>query len=273
MTLLHKIAVAATITLISGPVAIADDHKVGYTDTPYLPDSPWRVHDAERSPPAIMTPNAGVFVPPPPDAIVLFDGNDLSEWRGRGGGDPVWIVEDGTMRPAPRNIEEHGNSLTTRRHFGDIQLHVEWRTPGKITGESQGRGNSGIILMGRYEVQVLDSYDNVTYADGQAGAIYGFKPPLVNASLPPGMWQSYDIVFEVPHFGDDGELISPAYVTVMHNGILIHHRQAYPGATAHRSLPFYKAHAPKQPLTLQDHNDPVRYRNIWIRELDLSATD
>jgi len=158
-------------------------------------------------------------------------------------------------------------NIETKQHFGDCQLHIEWATPAEVDGDSQGRGNSGVFLMGKYEIQVLDSYNNRTYADGHAGAIYGQYPPLVNASRKPGEWQTYDIFFVAPRFEGD-KLINPAYVTVVHNGVLIHHHQAIMGPTGHRILASYDVpHGPEGPLMLQDHRNPVRFRNIWIRSL------
>ena len=233
---------------------------VGYTDTPMLPDSKWRVHDPDRPQPKVVQP--GICSSPPSDAIVLFDGQDTSQWIGRDGGPIRWKVEDGALE-TPHGV---GN-IETREHFGDCQLHIEWATPAEVDGDSQGRGNSGVFLMGKYEIQVLDSYNNRTYADGHAGAIYGQFPPLVNASRGPGEWQTYDIFFVAPHFDGD-RLVSPAYITVVHNGVLVHHCQASLGPTDHRIFPTYnEPHGPKGPLMLQDHRNPVRYRNIWIRPL------
>ena len=157
--------------------------------------------------------------------------------------------------------------IETREHFGDCQLHLEFATPAEVRGDSQGRGNSGVFLMGRYEIQVLDGYDNPTYADGTTGAIYGQHPPLVNACRKPGEWQTYDIYFTAPRFGPDGKLLAPARVTVVHNGIVVHNNRELLGPTAHKSLPQYRAHEERGPIALQDHGDPVRYRNVWVRDL------
>jgi hypothetical protein len=163
-------------------------------------------------------------------------------------------------------VNRTGN-IETKEHFGDCQLHIEWAAPAEVKGDSQGRGNSGVFLIGKYEIQVLDGYDNLTYADGLTAAIYGQYPPLVNACCKPGEWQNYDIFFVAPRF-NDGKLVSPAYVTVVHNGVLVHHHQEIMGPTGHRSVASYDVpHEPKGPLTLQDHGDPVRYRNIWLRPL------
>lgn len=258
------------------PVGLsADDapakYPTGYTDTPYLPGDRWRVHDDARPRPRIVEP--GTTSRPakagkaPSDAIVLFDGTDLSGWlqKGRGGklSEPAWKIENGYFE-----IVRGTGSLRTKESFGDVQLHVEWATPAEPTGASQGRGNSGVMFMELYEIQVLDSYNNISYADGQAGAIYGQYPPLVNASREPGEWQSYDIVFEAPRFDGD-KLVKPAFVTVFHNGVLVHHRKEMMGPMRHRVLSEYKPHAAELPFMLQGHGDTVRYRNIWLRKLDL----
>ncbi|MEX2302980.1 MAG: DUF1080 domain-containing protein [Bryobacterales bacterium] len=250
-------------------------YPTGYDDTPFLPGGKWRVHDGNRPRPEIITPGTESTpdVPgrPPSDAIVLFDGKDLSKWQARsrdGEREQIvasaWKVENGYFEVVPRT-----GGIFTKEEFGDIQLHIEWAAPQKIEGASQGRGNSGVLIMGRYEVQVLDSFDNVSYADGQAGAIYGQYPPLVNASRKPGEWQTYDIVFEAPRFEDD-KLIKPAYATVLHNGVLLHHRRELLGPMQHQRLTEYELHGPEGPLMLQQHSNPVRYRNVWIRRLNLS---
>jgi len=273
MSRLH-LAAALLALAVSAPQLLAADPKAyptGYTDTPYLPGDRWRVHDDARPRPRIVEPGtASVPAKPgnaPSDAVVLFDGSDLSQWvqRGRGGKmlEPAWKVENGYIEIAPGT-----GSLMTKEKFGDVQLHIEWATPAEPRAASQGRGNSGVMLMALYEIQVLDSYDNISYADGQAGAIYGQYPPLVNASRKPGEWQTYDIVFEAPRF-EDGELAKPAYVTVFHNGVLLHHRKEMMGPMRHRAPSEYKAHPAELPLLLQGHGNPVRYRNIWIRPLDL----
>jgi len=234
--------------------------QLGYDDTPILPGTQWHVHDGERPQPRVVTPGA-TSTQPPADAVVLFDGTDLSPWKGRDG-DAAWKVDGGYMEVAPKT-----GDIETREHFGDCQLHLEWATPEVVKGDSQGRGNSGVFLMGLYEIQVLDGYDNPTYADGQAGGIYGESPPLVNACREPGKWQTYDIIFEVPRW-KDGNIEKPAYVTVILNGVLLHHRQESIGPTGHRIVANYDTpHDAKGPLKLQDHGDLVRYRNIWIRAL------
>lgn len=237
---------------------------VGYRDTPVLPGQKWRVHDIDRPRPPIVRPGKEPGQPPS-DAIVLFDGKDLSQWvsRRRGGqvGPPGWKVENGYMEIVPGS-----GTLVTKEKFGDIQLHLEWSAPTTPSGDSQWRANSGVLLMERYEIQVLDSWENPTYADGQAAAIYGQFPPLVNAMRPPGEWQVFDIVFEAPRFAQD-KLVKPAYVTVFHNGVVVHHRQEIIGRMAHRVVGTYAPHEAEEPLALQDHDVAVRYRNIWVRRL------
>ena len=210
---------------------------------------------AAEQEPRVMDPG-----PPPSDAIVLFDGKDLSQWRGGNGQPARWEVKDGVM-----TVNQTG-SITTTNSFGDCQLHVEWATPAEVKGEGQGRGNSGIILQGRYEVQVLDSYINKTYFNGQAGAVYNQYAPLVNACRKPGEWQTYDIIFHAPRFDDQGGVLKPGTVTVLQNGILVQDHVEIKGPTAQKP-PKYRPHPLKQPLSLQDHHTPVRFRNIWIREL------
>ena len=199
---------------------------------------------------------------PPSDAIILFNGKDLSEWSSMDGSAAKWQLDDNAMVVTKRTGNIH-----TKRSFGDCQLHVEWATPSVVEGEGQGRGNSGIFLMGNYEVQVMDSYNNPTYSNGQAGSIYKQHIPLVNASKKPGEWQTYDIIFNAPQFNDDGSLKTPAFVTVLHNGVLVQNHVQIKGGTVYIGQPSYKKHGDKEPIVLQDHGNPVRYRNIWIREL------
>lgn len=229
----------------------------GYTDTPVLPGSEWRVHDKHRPVPTVVTPGEGSA--PPSDAIVLFDGVDASGFH-QGGKDVAWRIADGEMTVTG------GGGIASREAFGDMQLHLEWASPTEIQGNSQGRGNSGVFLMGRYEVQILDSFENRSYADGQAAAMYGQYPPDVNVCRAPGEWQSYDILFRAPRF-DGEELVSPGVVTVMHNGVVVHHAREFIGATRHRDVAEYSAHPEKLPFSLQDHGNPVKFRNIWVREL------
>jgi hypothetical protein len=229
----------------------------------------WLAHDMQRPRPPVITPaKQALPVLPPSDAVILFDGTDLSNWRDAEGGPAKWKSEEGYMESVPNS-----GYIYSADKFGDVQLHIEWAAPVPAKGRSQGRGNSGVFLMGLYEVQVLDSYANETYADGQAAAIYGQYPPLVNACLPPGQWQSYDIVFRRPRFHEDGALAKPARITVHQNGILVQDDKELWGPTTWlQNLP-YKSHPDKLPLSLQDHGNPVRYRNIWLRELKESTED
>jgi Domain of Unknown Function (DUF1080) len=224
----------------------------------------WKPHDTDRPVPTVIDPgtsssqdNAGK---PPSDAVVLFDGQDLSQWTEKNGSPAKWKVGSGYFEVVPK-----AGYIYTRQPFGDCQLHVEFAEPSPPIGEGQDRGNSGVFLMGLYEIQVLDSVNNTTYADGQAAAVYGQYPPLVNASRPPGQWQTYDIIFHGPRFASDGKLTRPARVTVLHNGVLVQDNVEITGPTA--SGKPYEQTPEKLPLALQDHNHPVRYRNIWIREL------
>lgn len=213
------------------------------------------VWSAELEPP-LVTP--GTNGSAPSDAIVLFDGTDLSAWKGADGGPAKWKIEDGVL-------VMNGGNILTREEFGDVQLHIEWATPTKIEGEGQGRGNSGVYLQGRYEIQVLDSYENKTNPKGQAGAFYGHNAPLVNASRKPGEWQTYDIIFRAPKPGPDGKVI-PGSFTVLHNGVLVQDHIPVKGeATAAAQ---FSGVALKGPLLLQDHSNPVRFRNIWVRKLN-----
>ena len=211
--------------------------------------------------PPIVTPGK-TDSDPPSDAIVLFNGKALSGWRGVKGGDAKWKIKDGYVEVVPGT-----GDIATREEFGDCQLHIEWATPTEVKGEGQGRGNSGVFLMERYEVQVLDSYDNKTYYHGQAGAIYKQYAPLANASRKPGEWQSYDIIFKVPKFDEQGKVTERARITVLHNGVLVQNNVEIHGNTWHDRPPLYIAHGPKGSLKLQDHGDLLRYRNIWIRNL------
>jgi hypothetical protein len=236
----------------------------GYKDTPKIPGTPWHVHDPDRPLPRVITPGKQFSqnADAPSDAIVLFDGKDLSKWKHGNNSDAKWKVENGYMEVVPKS-----GVLRTRDDFtNDFQLHIEWATPEKVEGNGQGRGNNGLNIFGRYEIQILDSYNNKTYADGQASAIYGQTPPLVNASRPPGEWQSYDVIFEVPRY-EDGKLVKKAHATVLHNGVVVHHRREILGRTNHRSIGAYGNRPEKGGIELYEHGNPVRFRNIWIRPL------
>jgi len=200
---------------------------------------------------------------PPSDAIILFDGSSLSAWASdKDGGFPKWEVNDGKF-----TVVKGTGGIHTKQKFGDMQLHIEWQTPPDNGKDGQGKGNSGVFLMGKYEVQVLDSYENRTYSNGQAASIYKQQPPLVNAMRPIGEWQTYDIIFSAPRFNADGMLVKPAYVTVMHNGVLVQNHVQIKGPTVFTGIPQYEAHADKLPIHLQDHGNPISFRNIWVREL------
>ena len=250
--------------LLLGPAQSAQhDSGMGYEDTPMLPGGKWHVHDAQRPQPVKVTAGtcstqerAGL---PPSDAEVLFDGKDLSKWKNDKGGPAAWTVRDGYLEVAPKT-----GDIYTREEFGDIQLHVEWRTPAPLKPGNVWQGNSGVFLFGVYELQVFESSRNLIYADGEAGAIYGQYPPLVNPSRDPGEWQVYDIIFNPARF-KDGKLETPAYITVFQNGVVIHNHTAIMGETGHRIFPRYTDRGPKGPVRLQDHGDLVRYRNIWVR--------
>jgi hypothetical protein len=238
--------------------------KPGFKDTPMLPDQPWRVHDADRPSPRVVTPGAAFShnAPAPSDAVVLFDGRDLSKWTGSNG-EARWKVEDGYMQ-----VTDKAGNIRTKDEFEDFQLHIEFATPAKVEGNGQERGNSGVFIHDRYEVQVLDSFKNPTYPDGQAGAMYGQFPPLVNPIKPPGEWQSYDIIFEAPRWDAAGKVIKKANVTVILNGVVVHHKKEYIGKVAHKEVGTYQdVTSSRGAITLQDHGDPVRFRNIWVRSL------
>lgn len=228
----------------------------------------WLVHDINRPAPPVVTPGVeGTQEQPgkaPSDAIVLFNGTDLSEWTNERGGPARWIVRDGYMEAVRR-----AGGVKSKQSFGSCQLHIEFATPSRITGTSQGRGNSGVFLMSTYEVQILDSYENLTYPDGQCAALYGRNVPLVNACRQPGQWQSYDIIFHRPVFKGN-EVVKKATFTVFHNGVLVHDHVELQGGTGwidEHTITNYSPHEDKLPIMLQDHNNPVRFRNIWIREL------
>jgi hypothetical protein len=225
--------------------------------------SQWKAHDMSRPRPRIVDPGPEPGAAPvPADAIVLFDGTDLSQWGARAGGDAGWTLGDGYFEVKPG-----AGDIRTRRGFGDVQLHIEWSAPTGSDLGGQDRGNSGIYLMEHYEIQILDSHENETYADGQAAAVYGQHPPLVNAMRPPGHWQSYDIVFRRPRFGIAGELAQNARVTLLHNGIVVQDAAKIWGPAGWLEMGRARPHADRLPIVLQDHGSAVRFRNIWLREL------
>ncbi|MDQ2944348.1 MAG: DUF1080 domain-containing protein [Acidobacteriota bacterium] len=271
-----KISSAFALAALAGIALLAQDsapkkpvnHDLGFEDTPMLPGLPFHVHDPNRPHPPVVTPSAEPGGPPS-DAMVLFDGKDLSKWSGH----PSSITKAGQSGPAEWKLENGyievvpgTGDISTKEKFGDCQLHVEWAAPADVQGHSQARGNSGVLLMGRYEVQVLDSYNNPTYADGQAGAIYGQWPPLANPVRKPGEWQSYDIVFEAPKFESE-KVVKPAYFTVFLNGVLLHNHQSSMGPMVYRQVAHYTPQPAEDSLVLQNHNSKVRFRNIWIRRL------
>jgi len=254
-TITLNLALIAALQLASGPSALAQ------------PDPNWIDHDRNRPQPPVVAPatpstqeRAGK---PPSDAVVLFDGKDLSQWVSMDGSPTKWITRDGYME-----CVKGSGYIRTLQCFGDCQLHVEWATPAPGEGKGQGRGNSGVFVgLDRYEIQVLDSYQNMTYADGGAGSVYGQYPPLVNVCRPPGEWQAYDMVYTAPRFDPEGKLLSAARLTVFQNGVLIQNNVELTGPTGWLDRAPYQAHPEKQPISLQDHGNPVRFRNIWVREL------
>jgi len=293
---LFVLGAAVTLPAADAPAA---KKGVGYSNTPIIPGTKWHVHDGDRPVPPVVTSGATFshLAPPPSDAVVLFDGKDLSKWSGPKG-EAGWKICNeqqsrkrsahadikkgaqilmGEPRAAAQSNSTLGNymevapksgSIQTKDTFADFQLHLEFATPAEVKGDSQHRGNSGVIFNGIYEVQVLDSYQNPTYPDGQCAALYGQSPPLVNASKKPGEWQSYDIVFESPRWDARGKIAKKAAVTVIQNGVVVHHRKEYQGNTPHQKNGNYdKPHAPEVFILLQDHNNPMRFRNIWLRKL------
>ena len=243
------------------PVVGPEGEVWGFSNTAFNPDTRWRIHDPERPQPPTVTPGETVSIPAPSDAIVLFNGKDLSQWVNAGPNGAqspaTWVVGDGYF-------EAQGGNLSTRESFGDVQLHLEYAIPADVTGTSQNRGNGGVTFMGRYEIQILDSYNNRTYADGMMASIYGEWPPLVNVSRKPGEWQSLDIVFEAPRFTGR---VTPGYFTVLWNGVIVHNRAELYGTTTPTMTPHaYTPHDPALPLQLQGRAR-VRYRNVWIRPL------
>ena len=237
---MSRLSASLSVCLMAACCTTANSQSIEY-----LPGIKWPE-------PSIVTP--GEQGGPPSDATVLFDGTDFSAWEGA----EKWTIEDGAAVVG-------SGAIRTKQGFGDCQLHIEWSAPSEVSGKGQGRGNSGVFLMDQYELQVLDSYDNTTYFDGQAGAIYKQSPPMVNAMRPPGEWNVYDVIWTAPRF-EDGELASPAYITAIHNGVVVQNHFEVQGNTFWHEPASYTPHAAKMPISLQDHGNPVRYRNIWVRE-------
>jgi hypothetical protein len=243
----------------------------GFRDTPIIPGTKWHLHDSDRTQPPVVAPgtNFSQNAAAPSDAEVLFDGKDLSKWQTANGQPAPWTVKDGYMETAGRQ------GIRTQGKWADFQLHLEFSTPLPAAGSGQGRGNSGVLINNMYEVQILDSYQAKTYPDGQAAAIYGQSPPLVNSSKPPGEWQTYDIIFESPRWNEQGELVKKAVITVLHNGVVVQNHYELTGMTdginnqvPWKSLSKYsRPHPPEVFFELQYHNNPLRFRNIWIRKI------
>jgi Domain of Unknown Function (DUF1080) len=226
-------------------------------------DNGWKQHDIHRPKPPVVEPQSGlVSATPPKDAVVLLGGASLDAWQSASGGPAAWKLTDGVMEIVPG-----AGAIRTKGKFGDVQLHVEWASPNPANGTGQDRGNTGLFLMRRYELQILDSYKADTYADGQAGAIYGQYPPLFNASRPPGEWQTYDIAFRRPRFDESGKLVEPARMTVIHNGVVVQDNEELLGQTNWLKWTPYEAHGEADSIELQDHGHPVRFRNMWLRNL------
>ena len=235
--------------------------NLGYDDTPMQPNGRWHIHDGKRPQPPLVAPAPMKVspVPAPADATQLVgDRDDLSAWQMMDGSSATWVMKNGIL-------ETGKGVIRTKAELTDFQLHVEFATPSEVKGDGQGRGNSGVFLLGKFEIQVLDSHQNPTYPDGQAAAMYGQYPPLVNVSRPPGEWQTYDIVFTAPRFTPAGVLDKPAIVTVLHNGVVVHNATPFWGPTAHRKIDPYTRETASGPIVLQDHGNPVRYRNLWVR--------
>ena len=269
--LLRNMAICMTAIILAGITGIVAQNAKKQDPVQYVETSSgrWMVHDEDRPAPPLLTPGVcGAPEPqakPPSDAIVLFDGKDLANWADDKGAPSKWVIRDGYME----SVKGAGYART-KQQFGSCQVHVEFATPSVVSGTGQGRGNSGVFLQGMYEVQVLDSYENKTYPDGQCGALYGRAVPLVNACCKPGQWQTYDIIYHRPLFDQAGKVTKKAVFTVLQNGVLIQDGVELQGGTGWNgphAVTDYVPHGDKGPLMLQDHNNPVRYRNIWIREL------
>jgi len=257
-----SLSVALFGTLSAPSAEITINGVIGYQDTPLEPGGQWHVHDPARPQPPVVSPGKSFSenAAPPIDAIVLFDGKDTAQWRAqKTGGESPWKLQDGAMIADKDDIQ-------TTQEFGDLQLHLEFREPATTEGDWGNRGNSGVFLMGLFEIQIFDCYhSNKIYADGATAGIYGQHPPQVNPCRPPGEWQTYDILFTAPRFDANGELVSPAYVTVIFNGVVVQNHQSIRGTTNHKSPGKYMKHSQTGPLALQYHHSPVAFRNIWVR--------
>jgi hypothetical protein len=259
----HKFILSMATLSATVAVFAADQQNLGHSDTPMIPGTQWHIHDGNRPQPPIVKPGEkfSQLADAPSDAVVLFDGTDFSKWQAGRGGEVKWKIEKEYMETTKTGI------IRTKDKFGDFQMHLEFATPETVEGTGQGRGNNGVNIFGKYEIQVLDSYENKTYPDGQAGALYGQSPPLVNASRGPGQWQTYDIIFESPRWDDNGDLTRKGSVTLLHNGVLLHNKRELVGGTGHRQIQPYAKHPPEGFIELYEHGNPVRFRNIWIRPL------
>lgn len=250
---MNKLTIIFTLTLLSTiPSVFSQDWEREEQDP----------HATELWMPRAEKVTPGNYHTAPSDAIVLFDGSSFDNWQHADGTPVKWTLEDGAM-----TVVDGTSGIQTKMGFGSMQLHLEWRSPTEIKGEGQGRGNSGVFIMGMYEVQVLDSYESETYSNGQAGSVYKQSAPLVNACKKPGEWQTYDIIFMAPVFGDEGQLLRPATITVIHNGVVVQNHFTIVGPTQYKGFPQYLPHPERLPLGLQDHGNPVSFRNIWVREL------
>ena len=272
MKLTLPLALISSVTLLAPAAHAASGIPAFYGDPPDE-HHPWAIHDPNRPQPPVVTP--GTFSTqeqpgkPPSDAVILFDGTDLSKWEGTkdGRGPAKWVVKSGYFEVAPGT-----GDIETKEKFGDCQLHIEWAEPPDVKGSSQGRGNSGVFLMGLVEIQVLDSYHNITYADGHAASVYGVNPPMVNPLRPPGEFQVYDIIFRRPLY-KDGQVLDPGYVTVFVNGVAVQDHTPLEGPTGHMKRTHPQPFPEKGPLHLQDHGNPVKFRNVWYRALPPNALE
>lgn len=251
------------IKILTGPALICSIFLFSNAANAQYDELPPEATEFYKPVPPVVSPGESANTPTS-DAIVLFDGSGLSAWESeKDGSDADWTVENGILTVNPGS-----GGIRTKQDFGDVQIHLEWSAPTEIKGEGQGRGNSGLYIMNKYELQILDSYENETYTNGQAASVYKQSPPLANATKPPGEWNTYDVIFTAPRFNEDGMLLSPAKITAFHNGILVQNNFELRGPTVYTGIPNYTAHEEKLPIHLQDHGDLVNFRNIWVRELN-----